>query len=432
MGLLGEAACYTRTFMAGRTVLIRVGLLISAGAFACAEPRVPPVVAGADILLQPDSKVVEARVPRHATLAGILRDHQVSEGVIVAIVDAARDVFDPRRLRAGQPYRMVRTLDGPFRRFEYDIDADLFLRIVRQAGEATELEAEIVPFVKERAEIAMHGEIGPDSPSLVAAISNGGESVQLAIAMAEVFAGEIDFNNDLRRGDSFDVLFERFLRDGEYAGYGSVIAAEFNNDGRRILATRFTPPGGEPAYYDEQGRSLRKLFLRSPFKFEPRITSRFSYRRPHPVLGGIRPHLGVDYGAPRGTPVVAIANGVVVSAGPRGGSGNMVRLRHTNGYETYYLHLSSFAKGIRPGARVAQGQTIGRVGATGLATGSHLDFRMRKHGEFVNPLLEHRKLPPGEPVPPAHLVAFRAVRDRALEHLFGITQRTVTASAYTQ
>ena len=223
-----------------------------------------PVVSGADIFLQPDIDVVEDHVPQHATLAGILRDHQLSEELIVAMVDATRDVFDPRRLRAGQPYRMVRTLDGPFRRFEYDIDGDRFLRVVSHRGEVPELEVEIVPFVKERAEIAMHGEIDPESSSLVAAVIDGGESVLLAIAMAEVFAGEIDFNNDLRRGDSFDVLFERLLRKDEYVGYGSIRAAEFNNDGRRIRAIRFTPPGGEPAYYDEQGRSLRKLFLRSP------------------------------------------------------------------------------------------------------------------------------------------------------------------------
>ena len=142
---------------------------------------------------------------------------------------------------------------------------------------------------------------------------------------------------------------------------------------------------------------MKRLFLRSPFRFEPRITSRFSYRRVHPILGGVRPHLGVDYGAPTGTPVIAVATGTVVSAGRSGGSGNMVRLRHTNGYETYYLHLSAFGSGVRRGRRVFQGQEIGKVGSTGLSTGPHLDYRMRKNGVFVNPLLEHRNLPPGDP-----------------------------------
>ena len=176
---------------------------------------------------------------------------------------------------------------------------------------------------------------------------------------------------------------------------------------------------GEPEaqYFDEDGRSMKRLFLRSPFRFEPRITSRFSYRRVHPILGGVRPHLGVDYGAPTGTPIIAVATGTVVSAGRSGGSGNMIRLRHTNGYETYYLHLSRFARSVRSGARVFQGQEIGYVGSTGLSTGPHLDYRMRKNGVFVNPLIEHRNLPPGDPVPAEHLDAFYAVRDAALVRL---------------
>ena len=244
----------------------------------------------------------------------------------------------------------------------------------------------------------------------------------LAIEMAEIFSGEIDFNNDLRRGDHFEVLFEKVYREDQFSGYGDVLASEFVNDGRRLQAFRFHVPGeSEAQYFDENGRSMKRLFLRSPFRFEPRVTSRFSYRRLHPVLGGVRPHLGVDYGAPTGTPVIVVANGTVVSAGMSGGSGNMVRIRHTNGYETYYLHLSAFAKGMRRGARVTQGQTIGRVGSTGLATGPHLDYRMRKSGAFVNPLLEHRKLPPGDPVPEEHREAFQAVRDSALGRLLSAT-----------
>ena len=139
----------------------------------------------------------------------------------------------------------------------------------------------------------------------------------------------------------------------------------------------------------------------------------------HPILGTRRAHLGVDYGAPTGTAVIAVANGTVVSAGANGGSGNMVRLRHQNGYETYYLHLSRYGKGMRPGAQVLQGQVIGYVGSTGLATGPHLDYRLRKNGAFVNPLIEHRALPPGDPVPLEHLAAFREIRDRGLDLLAG-------------
>ena len=195
-----------------------------------------------DIFLEPDRDVIEARVPRRATLAGILRTHEVGENLIVAMVDATRPVFDPRRLRAGQPYRLVRTFDGRLRQFEYEIDRDRFLRIVRPGAPGTELEGEIVPYTREHAQIAMHGEIDAGTSSLVAAIHEAGEQVQLAIEIAEVFAGEIDFNNDLRQGDSFDVLFEKSLREDEFAGYGSIVAAEFHNDGRRIRAIQFTPP----------------------------------------------------------------------------------------------------------------------------------------------------------------------------------------------
>ena len=278
-------------------------------------------------------------------------------------VEAVRAVFDPRRIRVGNPYKLVLGDDGAVRRFEYHIDNDEYLQVDHVHGSLALFEVERVPYVKDRVESAAHGAIDEQHSSLVAALNDSDEDVNLAILMAEVFSGEIDFNNDLRRGDHFNVLFEKYYREGEFSNYGEVVAAEFHNDGRTVQAFSFRIPGDDKAlYYDAEGRSLKRLFLRSPFRFEPRVTSRFSYRRLHPVLGTNRPHLGVDYGAPTGTPVIAVANGRVVSAAASGGSGNMVRLRHTNGYETYYLHLSRFGKGMRSGARVVQGQTIGYVG----------------------------------------------------------------------
>ena len=177
------------------------------------------------------------------------------------------------------------------------------------------------------------------------------------------------------------------------------------------------PPGGQAGYYDEDGRSLRRFFLRSPLKFEPRITSRYSLRRMHPVLRTARAHRGVDYGAPTGAPVVAVSSGTVVSATYDNANGRMVRLRHASGYESYYLHLSAFGSGIRRGVRVEQGQTIGRVGSTGLATGPHLHYGLKKNGAWVDPLREHRNMPPGEPVPASAMAAFEAQRDKALAAL---------------
>ena len=391
-----------------------VGGLLLAG---CASPEdgAPPPSPGSDIFLESEIQTIEKVVPRGATLATLFAAHDLTGDLAYRLVESIRAVYDPRRLRVGNPYRLMRALDGQFRRFEYHIDDDQFLRVSDASAGGLAFDAELVPYVKERFEIAVRASIDAEHSSLVSALNGRGEDVRLAIRMAEVFSGEIDFNNDLRRGDHFEVLFEKFLREDEFAGYGDVLAAEFVNAGRQVQAFRFQLPGDdEPLFYDAEGRSMKRLFLKSPFRFEPRITSRFSYRRGHPVLGVDRPHLAVDYGAPTGTPVIAVTNGQVVSAAMSGGSGNMVRLRHTNGYETYYLHLSAFAKGMRPGARVVQGQVIGRVGSTGLATGPHLDYRIRKNGTFVDPLLEHRNLPPGDPVPAEHLELFYETRERAL------------------
>ncbi len=398
-------------------------LLVALVAFvpACVEREVslPASYAnGSDVFLKADTHTVENVVSRRATLATLLGHHEIASDVAYDLIETVRPVFDPRRLRVGNPYKLVLASDGHLRRFEYHIDNDRFLLVNDLPGRPVTYEAEVVRYEKEQVEAVVSGRIDERNSSLVAALDDNGENVNLAIMMAQVFSGEIDFNNDLRRGDYFDVLFEKYYREELFAGYGDVVAAEFHNDGRTIQAFGFQVPGDDVVtFYDAEGRSMKRLFLKSPFRFEPRVTSRFSYRRLHPVLGTNRPHLGIDYGAPTGTPIVSVANGRVVSAARSGGSGNMVRLRHTNGYETYYLHLSRFAKGMRPGARVAQGQTIGYVGATGLATGPHLDYRIRKNGTFVNPLLEHRNLPPGDPVPSEHLEAFFAARDRALGRL---------------
>ena len=392
----------------------------------------PVAAGGSDIFLPPDTRLIDGVVARHATLSGLLSDYALGDGIATRFIDAVRPVFDPRRIRAGNSYRVVIAADGSLRRFEYHVDNDQFLRVSsRRDGDA--FDAELVAYVKERVEIARLGRIDEEHSSLVAALDSADENVNLAILMADVFSGEIDFNNDLRRGDLFEVLFEKYFFENEFAGYGDVVAAKFLNDGRRVQAFRFHVPSDDEArYYDGEGRSVKRLFLRSPFRFEPRITSRFSYRRLHPVLGTHRPHLGVDYGVPTGTSVIAVANGTVVSAERNSGSGNMVRLRHTNGYETYYLHLSSFAKGMRRGVRVVQGQMIGRVGSTGLSTGPHLDFRMRRNGTFVNPLLEHRKLPPGDPVPEKYLAAFHEVRDQALRRMRSSTFPTDVPSILAQ
>jgi murein DD-endopeptidase MepM/ murein hydrolase activator NlpD len=379
-----------------------------------ASPQSPPPAR--DRYLAPDTTVIRGTVPPNTTLDALLRAQGLAGDAVGRVIAAARTVFDLRRLRSLQPFSLERSAEGDVRRFEYEIDDDSSLRVGRDASGA-DLRAEIVPIPHTLEHAVTHGVIDEDSPSLFQAMDAAGERPDLAIDLAEIFSGQIDFNTELQPDDGFAVAFERFHREGRPDGYGVITAAEFRNDGRVLRAIRFTPPGGKPDYFDEQGRSVRRFFLRSPLKFEPRITSGFSLRRMHPVLHVARAHRGVDYGAPAGAPVVAVAAGTVVSATYDNANGRMVRLRHPSGYESYYLHLSAFAAGIRAGVRVAQGQTIGLVGSSGLATGPHLHFGLKRNGVYVNPLREQRNLPPGEPVPASAMDEFRAARDAAMSQL---------------
>jgi murein DD-endopeptidase MepM/ murein hydrolase activator NlpD len=399
-----------------RLLLVAFSALMAAACRADAPP--PPVRTATDIFLEPDTELIRGVVPPRATLDRLLTSHGLASDAVAAVVAAAREVFDPRRLRAAQPFSIVRTVEGDVRTFEYEIDHASFLRVERPAADA-ELRSAVVPIPRDRRDVVVAGTIDRETPSLFEAIEAAGELPDLSIALAEIFAGEVDFNTELQPGDRFGLAVEKFTRDERPPTYGDVAGAELHNDGRLLRAIRYSPPGGKPGYYDEKGRSLRRQFLRSPLKFEPRITSGFSRRRFHPVLQTYRAHLGVDYGAPTGAPVVAVSAGTVLSASFDRANGRMVRLAHAGGYESYYLHLSAFAPGIRRGARVAQGQVIGRVGATGLASGPHLDYRLRKNGTFVNPLLEHRRMPPGEPIGSAAMPEFERVRDAVLARLSG-------------
>jgi murein DD-endopeptidase MepM/ murein hydrolase activator NlpD len=194
---------------------------------------------------------------------------------------------------------------------------------------------------------------------------------------------------------------------GRFVKYGPIHAAAFHNRQKLLTGVRFEDENGKPGYYAPDGRSMKRSFLKSPLKFA-RITSKFSFGRMHPVLKTVRPHLGVDYAAAAGTPVQAVGSGVVTSAGASGGSGKMVRIRHSGGFETMYLHLSRVT--VRSGARVDQGQVIGFVGSTGLSTGPHLDFRVVRHGTPINPLKVI--FPPGLPVSPGRFADFAALRDK--------------------
>jgi murein DD-endopeptidase MepM/ murein hydrolase activator NlpD len=210
-------------------------------------------------------------------------------------------------------------------------------------------------------------------------VSDVGEKPALAMVMADIFAREINFIRDLHPGDSFTLIMEKHFRDGEFKGYGRISGAHFINQGTTYEAYLFNDADGFPYYYTQKGESVKRAFLKAPLSFT-RISSTFSPRRLHPILKVWRAHPGVDYAAPTGTPVKAIGNGTVTFKGWSKGVGNYIALKHNNGYESMYLHLSAFARGLNKGKKVQQGEVIGFVGSTGYFTGSHLDFRMKKDG----------------------------------------------------
>ena len=397
--------------------LLGVGLSSAFWLVSAADPAETGRIARAyDVALAKDADFVSGFVPARTTIAHLFENHMIQGADTSVLVSSIAAAIDVRKLRAGQPYSIDRLLDGRVRRFEYEIDADKRLSVERASFEGSpRFIATVERIPKQTTVVTIEGEINRDTNSLSAAIDKAGERIEVALGLADVFSGEIDFNSDLQPGDHFRVLIERHTREGKLSGYGAILAAEFLNDNRTLKAMRFTPEGGSPAYYDENGRSLKRFFLKSPLKFEPRITSRFSASRQHPILGYARAHNGVDYFAPAGAPVGSVAPGVVTMAGWTNGGGRTVKVRHPNGYETEYLHLSAIS--VKAGARIGQGELVGRVGMTGLATGVHLHYGLKKNGSYVNPVIEHRNMPPGDPVPETFMNVFASERDRYFDLL---------------
>ena len=279
--------------------------------------------------------------------------------------------------------------------------------------------------VVEPPEVAVAAATGVIDSSLFEAGQRAGLSDNIIMQMAEIFGWDVDFALDIRPGDRFALIYEKQFKDGEEIGEGPIIAAEFTNRGRRIRTVRYVDPTGHTDYFSEDGRSMRKAFLRTPVNFT-RISSRFSLSRRHPLLHKIRAHRGVDYAAPRGTAVKASGDGRVVFAGRKGGYGRTVILQHGSAYTTLYAHLSRFPKGIRPGKRVEQGQIIGYVGSTGLATGPHLHYEFRVRGTHRDPLKV--KLPQAAPLAQGYMADFREKAKPLLAKL-DLVGRTSIATA---
>ncbi|MDO9028001.1 MAG: peptidoglycan DD-metalloendopeptidase family protein [Candidatus Roizmanbacteria bacterium] len=335
-------------------------------------------VLGERPLLKQESYLeINGNVKKGDTFFKIFKQYGLSMGELFSLREAAAAVHRLRELSPEQPYKIVVDDKNRINSFSYQIDDDSILNVTRN-DTGFYAEKKIIQFEKR---IEHVGDTIKDN--LISSIGEGRENLMLALRLSDIFAWDIDFTTDLRNGDTFKIIVEGFYLDGELKKYGDVLSAELVNNGKTYRAYRFEY-NRKIDYFNEKGHSLRKAFLKAPLNFR-RISSYFSKGRFHPILKIYRPHHGVDYTAPKGTPVSSVADGSVVFAGRKGQYGNLVMLKHRNSYKTYYGHLSQIGKGIKKGKKVEQGQIIGYVGATGLATGPHLHYEMRIKNKPVNP-----------------------------------------------
>lgn len=341
----------------------------------------------------------EERIRRGDTIASLLARLQVDDPDAVGTLRSTREAKTLYQLVPGRAVRARTTAEGRLIALRY-LGGGILLTVDRRGESLTILEQ---PARLETRVLMASGEI---RSSLFAATDAANLSDAVAIQIADVFSTDIDFHRDLRKGDRFTVVYEAFYHQGGPVRSGRVLAAEFVNQGKTYQAVYFQNAEGHSGYYSLEGKNIRKAFLRSPLEFS-RVTSGFTNARYHPVLREWRAHRGIDYAAPTGTRVKATADGVVESIGRSGGYGNLVVLRHQSKYSTWYGHLSGFARGLRKGSRVAQGDVIGFVGATGLATGPHLHYEFRINNVHQNPL--RVVMPSAPPITPRERPAFEAL-----------------------
>jgi murein DD-endopeptidase MepM/ murein hydrolase activator NlpD len=394
---------------AGVAAVLAAGILaVVLGALYPRDPGPSPVSAVPGNV--PPREIFDT-VRKGETVAAIFEKHHLDIGELFRMRQASAGIHRLRDISVGRPYTITLDPDNNVLSLAYHINDEEILRIVRSDPG---YRAEKIPIEYDR-RIGMLG--GVIESNLVSSFPEGGPSVLLAIELSDIFSWDVDFNTDFRKGDTFRILVEERWLDGAFRNYGDILAAELSVDGHVYRAYRFDA-GGRPDYFDDAGKSLRKAFLKAPLSYR-RITSGFTKRRMHPILKIARPHLGVDYAAPAGTPVSTVGDGTVVFAGRKGPNGNLVIVRHPNGYTTSYGHLARVARGIRRGAEVRQGDVIGTVGATGLATGPHLDYRIRRNGTFLNPLTVD--LPKGEAVPTDRMADFQGVAEAFARSLSAIS-----------
>ncbi len=390
--------------------------LVASGSAPPLPERLPFEVPELEIVPEFDSIVVT--IGRGDTMDGIFRRNDLNLGHLAAIasLEEPRQLF--RRLQPGDEFEIVHD-HGSIVSLYAVLDLTSALNVTR--GDDG-YQAEIV---ERPIEIRTRMAYGVITNSLFESGAEAGLSDRVIMNMAGIFAWDIDFVFDIRQGDNYYVHYEEIWQDGEFVQDGEIIVAEFNNDGDTFHAIRFRDSEGRSDYFNPEGESVRRAFLRNPVDFT-RISSNFNPNRRHPVLNTIRAHRGVDYAAPRGTPIVAAGDGRVIFRGVNGGYGNTIILQHGGNITTLYAHMSSFARSAQNGSRVRQGQTIGYVGSTGLATGAHLHYEYRLNGVHRNPRTV--PLPQAEPIDAQYRERFLASVGPILEELEAFKQTQLVST----
>ncbi len=368
------------SLLGAATLLGAILFLPPQGKFS--SPDSPASPHSKDTPLLPPDQILTGKISKGQNLSSALRAQNLPRDLVEVISRNLKRLVNLRKMKPGDSFEVRLTPQGKFLSFTYQASPmEIYQLSLSPTGEwlATKKEVPV-----EKYWVRVSGEI---FSSPFDAMDQLGERDTLIMDFADIFAWEIDFHSDPQPGDRFEIVVEKYFVQDTFVKYGRILYAEYQRESRKHQAFFFEPPGKRGDYYTSQGESLRKAFLRSPLKFT-RISSGYSKSRPHPILGGNRPHLGVDYAAPPGSPVWAVADGTVASCGWNGGYGKQIVLKHPKGYQSMYGHLSNFLPGISKGKTVRQKQIIGYVGSTGLSTGPHLDFRLLKHGVYCNPLKE--------------------------------------------
>ena len=352
--------------------------------------------------------LIHGVVKNGQTLGEILYANHINHQKIAEIVLKSKEIFDVRRVNPGKKYLVINSKDSIEKACYFIYEESQTTYIVVDMIDEIDVykgEKEIITKLKKST--------GQITSSLSEAVENLGVSPRVSIQLSEIYAWTIDFFK-IQKGDAFTVYYENNYIDGEYIGIGNILAAEFIHKDKSFYAFYYKANKNFGEYFDEEGRTLRKAFLKAPLDFY-RISSRYSKNRKHPVTGKWKGHFGTDYAAPRGTPIMSTANGTVQVAGRTRNNGNYVKIRHNGTYTTQYLHMSKIKPGIRKGVYVKQGETIGYVGSTGLATGPHVCYRFWKNGKQVDPYMQ--KLPPGDPIQESNKKEYFIVKDSLMNIL---------------